>query len=60
MTMQESIEVMGKNECVKEKCPYYEHYVEYSYDGCTFGASIEHKADERGCIYSNNGKEHMV
>lgn len=49
MTRTEGIEAMEKSECVKEKCPYYEPYAEYAYDGCIFGASLEHKEEDRGC-----------
>ena len=41
MAMMGSIEVMGKNNCIKEKCKFYNALSECAIDGCLFGASAE-------------------
>lgn len=42
--------------CREGKCPYYEPYVEYSYDGCTFGVSPSAQECERGCFLAMGRK----
>lgn len=47
--MMGSTEVMGKNNCIKEKCKFYDALSECAVDGCLFGASAEDDEKERGC-----------
>lgn len=42
-------EEYGKNECIKEKCKFYEEYCEAAVNHCIFGASEHDKESEKGC-----------
>lgn len=49
MIARENIEAIENNNCIKDKCRFYDEYSECAINGCLFGASGEDKEMERGC-----------